>query len=71
MSTFRNDLTYSVRMLKRTPGFTAAAVLLLALGIGVNTLLFSAVRALIVNPLPVREAGALYDVFTTDSGATS
>jgi len=71
MSTLRNDLSYSVRMLKRTPGFTAAAVLLLALGIGVNTLLFSAVRALIVNPLPVREPGALYDVFTTESGAAS
>lgn len=70
MTSLRNDLSYSTRMLKRTPGFTAAAILLLGLGIGVNTLLFSAVQTLIANPLPVRNPGALVDVFTTEGADT-
>ena len=66
-----NEVRYSLRMLKRTPGFTGVAVTLLALGIGLNTLLFAAVRALVSHPLPLRDLDGLVDVFTTDSAVTA
>jgi len=72
MTEFAQDLRYSLRMLARTPGFTAVAVILLALGIGLNTLLFTAVRALVSHPLPaVEDPGTVYDVFTTDASVNA
>lgn len=71
LTSLANDARYSLRMLRRTPGFTAVAVTLLALGIGVNTLLFTAVRALVSHPLPVRDPDGLVDVFTTDAAVTA
>ncbi|MGE5833822.1 MAG: ADOP family duplicated permease [Acidobacteriota bacterium] len=62
------DLRYGARMLARQRGFTAAAVLTLALGIGANAAIFSLVNATLLQRLPVRESNRLLYVF---NGATS
>jgi len=52
METFIQDFKYAIRQLVRTPGFTAIAVLTLAVGIGANTALFTMLEAIFVRPLP-------------------
>lgn len=63
---FWQDLRYGVRMMFKSPGFTLAAVLSLALGIGANTTIFTVVKALFLHPLPVEDASTLVSIFTTD-----
>ena len=61
LETLQQDVRYAGRMLRRTPGFTAVVVLLLTLGIGANTAMFSVINVLILRPLPVRDPGQLVE----------
>ena len=59
LENLRRDLIYSVRILRKSPGFTAVAILTLALGVGANTTVFSIVNGLLLRPLPVPDSDRL------------
>src|ERR1700719_217384 len=68
MNSLAQDLRIAVRAFIRNPGFTLAAVLSLAIGIGANTSIFSVANALLLRPLPYKDAGRLVILWNRSPG---
>src|ERR1700751_4183724 len=66
MQAFIRDLRFGARMLGRYPGFTALAILTLALVIGMNTAIFSVTSAMLLRPFPYRQPGSLVSIAIKD-----
>jgi predicted permease len=68
MSILARDLRYAIRAFAKSPGFTVAAILSLAIGIGANTAIFSITSALLLRPLPYKDADRLVIMWNTSPG---
>jgi predicted permease len=71
VSELRQDLTYGLRTLRRSPTFTLTAILTIALGVGANTAIFSVVHGIVFKPLPFPQPGQLVRVWSANPGANS
>ena len=69
MQDFCHDLAYAARRLRASPAFALTAILTMALGIGANTAIFSIVNGVLLRPLPFRDAGQLYAVYSANRTA--
>ena len=67
MGTMPLDLKYAIRILLKSPGFTAVAILTLALGIGANTAIFSVINSVLLSPLPFHNSARLVQLWETES----
>ncbi len=67
MSTFFNDIKYGVRQMRKNPGFTVTAVIVLSLAIGGTTAMFTLVNALLLRPLPVNNPNQLVRLYAEEN----
>jgi predicted permease len=61
------DVRFALRGMRKSPGFAVVAMITLALGIGANTALFTVINTVFLNPLPVKDAGHLVNIYTADA----
>jgi predicted permease len=70
LENFLRDVSFSARLLKKSPGFTAVALLTLAIGVGANTAIFSLINGLLLRPLPVPHPDQLVVLSMQEGGAS-